>query len=191
MNRLQLWQLKRFCKTYELDKQLIDEGLSYSENMGYLESLAGSDVQELAEEYGRAYEDEEESLGYHEKFGVDFSKYETSFAEVRGMMYKVVVRYTFKVQRVRHHKKPMYSRKKTEVIKGRTDLCFRCVFLNCKARLKLDVTRRVIKILGTRQGVSSALMRLDSYHIRHKVVKIKVLSKDKQYVQGLGWIRKP
>lgn len=191
VHRLQLWALKRYCGKHELDTQLIDKSVSFSENMDELKRLVGSSVQELAEEYGRSYEDYEKSLEYHEKFGIDFSKHETTLSEVRGMLYKVVITYSFKVQRLRNQPEIKASRKQTEVIKGRLDKCFRCVFINCKARIKLKLTRRVIKYKGTSQGLSHILTILDNQRIRHKVVKIKVLSKDKQYVQGLGWVKKP
>ena len=39
LNPLQLWHLHRFCKQHELDYQLIDLTLTYSENKKYLASL--------------------------------------------------------------------------------------------------------------------------------------------------------
>jgi len=39
MNPLQLWRLRRFCEKHGLDYQLIDNSLTYDENLKYLSSL--------------------------------------------------------------------------------------------------------------------------------------------------------
>lgn len=50
MTKLQLWQLKQFCKKHELDFQLIDNEISYSENKDYLDSLVPKRLEDLAAE---------------------------------------------------------------------------------------------------------------------------------------------
>jgi len=47
LKALQLWHLKRFCRKYGLDYQLIDLSLTYHENKSYLESLVPQDVEDL------------------------------------------------------------------------------------------------------------------------------------------------
>ena len=39
MNNIQIMQLKKFCQKHELDTQLIDSKISYTENRQYLETL--------------------------------------------------------------------------------------------------------------------------------------------------------
>jgi len=55
LNHLQLWHLRRFCDKHELDYQLTDLTLTYSENKKYLASLTEfnieSPVWESQEEY--------------------------------------------------------------------------------------------------------------------------------------------
>jgi len=49
LNQLQLWHLKRFCDQHELDYQLIDITLTYSENKIYLASQAMNSNIEIQE----------------------------------------------------------------------------------------------------------------------------------------------
>jgi len=39
MNALQRWRLVKYCEKHELDTHLIDDEISYSENMTYLRTL--------------------------------------------------------------------------------------------------------------------------------------------------------
>jgi len=39
MNALQRWRLVKYCEAHELDTHLIDDEISYSENMTYLRTM--------------------------------------------------------------------------------------------------------------------------------------------------------
>lgn len=45
MNTLQRWRLVKYCEEHELDTHLIDDEITYSENMHYLRTLVPEELE--------------------------------------------------------------------------------------------------------------------------------------------------
>jgi len=82
------------------------------------------------------------------------------------------------------------SRRVTEWIESKLDLCGRCAF-NCVAKTSVTVKKDIIIVIGCRGSIMSVFLRLDRERIRYRLVKVKRIDKGVTWVQGLGWIKKP
>jgi len=69
LHHFQRRALERFCREHGLDTELIDDSLSYEENLKALKRLVPQEVEELAELYAKAYEDWEKSLDVADFYG--------------------------------------------------------------------------------------------------------------------------
>lgn len=194
MNALELWHLKNYCKKHSLDIQEIDKTLTYSENLQRLEKFVIPDFEELAQAYARTYEDWEKSLTIGDKAGVPDSALAT-FPEVQQIRIKAVMKYSFRLFKI----KPRFkikdrfkaTRKINDIIKGYIDLCAGCPFAeNCRARVKLEISRYVIKAYGTTTALMMVLDRLEGHKIRFQIVRLRMRTKGLTWVSGKGWVKK-
>jgi len=186
LNSLELYNLKQFCRKHELDIQLIDNSLTYSENLDRLNQHRISDVEELADAYASTYEELSELLTQGDKMGIP-DEYLASSNAVRMIKLKAVMRYKF-----RHGKTVVKSRRKiAEIIEGYVNPCLKCPFhKTCEHRLKVEITRERIKVYGIASGVAKIQYSLMTHGIYYKTVRLMMRTKGLEYIEGKGWVQK-
>jgi len=183
VNALQLYRLRDFCEANELDDALIDEAISYSENMDYLESLIVRDIADLVDEYAKTYAEMDRELPLADRYVIP-EEVKASVSEVVYLKYKAVLVYW----RERH------QRSTKEVVHSYCDLCKRCPLQDtCTARVKVEVREHVIRFYGTIHALNEIQLRLRQNHVYHRVAKQKLYSRGLklQFVSGHGWVHQP
>lgn len=189
LNPLEEYNLKRYCESHGLDPQLIDNNLSYSENMEVLKDYAVDEIGELDEQEINAAYDWYDSQTYEDRYG------EIPKGEIPPQFQRTIINFKSRRRQVR------FPRTKGQYTNPLRILQRRNLPLQPLHDFIMDIVPNpkvielilgsYITIMGTPEDVSECRLTLEKYgYVRH-VNTNHVYDHRVQHIPNKGWTLKP
>jgi len=166
LHHFQRRALERFCREHGLDTELIDDSLSYEENLKALKRLVPKEVEELAELYAKTYEDWEKAVSLGDLYGIPSEALEVEQPNIPLLIVKCWIQFSYRVfsnVRIYLSKFPQH----TELY-----------------------GRKYALIQGDYDTVLEILNYLLRNFVRFKILRVSTRKpKDWQYIPKHGWVK--